>query len=640
MINFPSPPLSPGYIHTANNRSWEWNGATWDAVNGGATGLQGIQGIQGVQGTQGTQGTQGLQGTTGSFGGAAFDYLFNTATGDVNPTSGHITFNNSDATLATVMRISYTDALAVSIYNFLQTIDDSTSNIKGHFTVTKKTDTNNYGMFAITGYHNEHVDHFDVPIAFVSGAPSFTNDLEIIATFARTGDKGDDGAQGTQGIQGIQGIQGVQGTQGTQGTQGIQGEQGIQGTQGIQGRQGIQGIQGSLGAVGATGSQGIQGIQGINGIQGTQGTQGIQGLQGITGPQGATGSQGAQGIQGIQGITGAQGTQGTQGLQGTQGTQGLQGIQGIQGIQGTGGAQGAIGTQGAVGAQGIQGIQGIQGRQGIQGNAGTNGTNGTNGAQGAQGTVGSTGATGSNGGTGAQGAQGSVGSTGSTGATGSTGSTGVQGAQGTSGATILGNTNTWTGTNTFYSNAIGVNRINFRTTAGDASSDPYCLRFVESSYNNCWVEFQLNDDADEELRIYGNSCSGYGCGDISGNLYHRFRSNGYAWHAGDLVAGGTVTAYSDLKLKDNIITIDSALDKVDRLRGVYYTKKSDTTNTRRIGVVAQEIKEILPEVVLDNVDLETKESTLSVDYGSITALLIEAIKELKAEIEQLKSKQT
>lgn len=625
MINFPSPPLSPGYIHTANNRSWEWNGATWDAVNGGATGLQGIQGIQGVQGTQGTQ---GLQGTVGSFGGAAFDYLFNTATGDVNPGSGKIIFNNSDATLATVMRISYTDALAVSIYNFLQTIDDSTSNIKGHFTVTKKTDTNNYGMFAITGYHNEHVDHFDVPIAFISGAPSFTNDLEIIATFARTGDKGDTGSQGTQGIQGIQGTQGAQGEQGIQGIQGIQGVQGTQGTQGIQGRQGIQGIQGTQGVQGTQGTQGIQGIQGNNGIQGTQGTQGIQGLQGITGAQGATGSQGTQGIQGLQGITGSQGTQGTQGLQGTQGTQGLQGI---QGIQGTVGSQGITGIQGSVGAQGTQGIQGIQGRQGIQGSVGTNGTNGTNGsngAQGAQGTVGSTGAGGSNGGTGAQGAQGAAGATG---ATGSTGGTGATGAQGTSGATIDNTDRT-------------LKSLRFTGVGGDSGNgavfDSYAIYQQGGGWTHPYPDLCIGYHTGIKIgaylgyggtRFYNNS-------DWATEIFSVGNGDNHVRAAYNFIAGGTVTAYSDIKLKDNVITIGSALDKVDRLRGVYYTLKDDSTKTRRIGVIAQEIQQVLPEVVLEDVNKITDVSTLSVAYGNITALLIEAIKELKAEVAELKSK--
>jgi hypothetical protein len=98
-----------------------------------------------------------------------------------------------------------------------------------------------------------------------------------------------------------------------------------------------------------------------------------------------------------------------------------------------------------------------------------------------------------------------------------------------------------------------------------------------------------------------------------------------------------ITAYSDLKLKQNIFTIDSALEKVKNLRGVYYTRKDDETNKRKVGVIAQEIELVLPEVVMKNVKEETKEETLSVDYGNITALLIEAIKEQQKQIDELKA---
>ena len=96
---------------------------------------------------------------------------------------------------------------------------------------------------------------------------------------------------------------------------------------------------------------------------------------------------------------------------------------------------------------------------------------------------------------------------------------------------------------------------------------------------------------------------------------------------GNFTATGNVTAYSDIKLKTNITTIDNALDKVSRMRGVMFTRKD--TGAKGTGVIAQEIKEVLPEVVQDG-------ETLSVAYGNIVGVLIEAIKELKAEIEQLK----
>ncbi len=95
--------------------------------------------------------------------------------------------------------------------------------------------------------------------------------------------------------------------------------------------------------------------------------------------------------------------------------------------------------------------------------------------------------------------------------------------------------------------------------------------------------------------------------------------------AGDFVSPGNVTAYSDIRLKDNIRTIDSALDKVTSMRGVYF----DMEGKAGTGVIAQEIEQILPEVVIQG---EYK----SVAYGNIVGVLIEAIKELKAEIEELK----
>jgi hypothetical protein len=85
--------------------------------------------------------------------------------------------------------------------------------------------------------------------------------------------------------------------------------------------------------------------------------------------------------------------------------------------------------------------------------------------------------------------------------------------------------------------ALGVNRINFRNIGGGDDSDPYAMRKVQSSSNTNYLELQLNDDATEEFRIYGNSCVGYGCGAISGNLYHFFRADGTTFHAGNIGIG-------------------------------------------------------------------------------------------------------
>ena len=97
----------------------------------------------------------------------------------------------------------------------------------------------------------------------------------------------------------------------------------------------------------------------------------------------------------------------------------------------------------------------------------------------------------------------------------------------------------------------------------------------------------------------------------------------------NLTCGGNITANSDEKLKTNIETLGGALEKVISLRGVEYDR-IDMQNEHQIGVIAQEIEKIVPEVVYEN------EGIKSVAYGNLVALLIEAIKELKAEVDQLK----
>lgn len=107
--------------------------------------------------------------------------------------------------------------------------------------------------------------------------------------------------------------------------------------------------------------------------------------------------------------------------------------------------------------------------------------------------------------------------------------------------------------------------------------------------------------------------------------------NNFTWDgAGNFTAAGNVTAYSDIRLKTDITKITDALSKVFRLNGYTYTRKD--TGERQTGVVAQEVQKVLPEAVMDTGE------HLSVAYGNMVGLLIEAIKELKAEVDQLKGK--
>ena len=100
---------------------------------------------------------------------------------------------------------------------------------------------------------------------------------------------------------------------------------------------------------------------------------------------------------------------------------------------------------------------------------------------------------------------------------------------------------------------------------------------------------------------------------------------------GTIRATSDVIAFSDKRVKENIITIDNALNKVTKLRGVTYTRNDIDDKTTKIGVIAQEVLKVLPEVVKkDDVGM------YSVAYGNMAGVFIEAIKELKAEVDSLK----
>jgi hypothetical protein len=115
---------------------------------------------------------------------------------------------------------------------------------------------------------------------------------------------------------------------------------------------------------------------------------------------------------------------------------------------------------------------------------------------------------------------------------------------------------------------------------------------------------------------------------------------------GSITATGNITAYysSDKRLKENIIPIDSALDKMDKITGVYFDwsdeyieketggKGNHLIKKHDVGVIAQEIENVLPEVVITRND-----GYKAVKYEKLVALLIQSIKELKKEIDILKN---
>ena len=103
---------------------------------------------------------------------------------------------------------------------------------------------------------------------------------------------------------------------------------------------------------------------------------------------------------------------------------------------------------------------------------------------------------------------------------------------------------------------------------------------------------------------------------------------------GTLTASTEVTVSSDVRFKSNIETIDSALDKVKAMRGVYFDKHG-AEDRRSVGVIAQEMQEVMPEVVVTD---DTEDKHLSVAYGNLVGVLIEAVKELSDKVEKLEAK--
>jgi hypothetical protein len=226
--------------------------------------------------------------------------------------------------------------------------------------------------------------------------------------------------------------------------------------------------------------------------------------------------------------------------------------------------QGGTGATGGPGVQGTTGLQGIAGSNGSQGTAGTNGT---------QGTTGGTGGVGNQGTTGAKGDPGNQGTAGSNGSSiqGATGSTGPQGT---------------TGSGISLSNGANTRILVAQSTTAVA--------------------------ADSNLTYNGSTLA----------------------VGGSITATGNITAYytSDKRQKNNIHLIIDALEKVKKLNGVNWDWNE--TNTDEVtqslpttGLIAQEVLEVLPEVVKQRED-----GYLALDYSKMLGLIVEAIKELDAKL--------
>ena len=380
-------------------------------------------------------------------------------------------------------------------------------------------------------------------------------------------------------------------------------------------------------------------------------------LIGSSGATGSTGSTGAKGQKGQTGNTGGTGGTGGTGAKGDKGQKGQTGGTGGTGGTGAKGQKGQTGGTGAAGTNGSNGSNGAKGQKGAAGTNGTNGSNGSNGAKGQKGEVGGTGAAGTNGSNGSNGAKGQKGQTGGTGGTGATGPAGPNG--GSYHYVDSGDQYTkyrlWGSSSSSY--GIGMVQSQLHGDLAD-----YAMTFQMNNDNN--RGFVWRDDAMSasqgamSLSTRGYLCVaeritvGAGIGDTS------IPATDALEVVGEITATGNITAYSsDARLKNNILNIPNALEKIQSIGGYTFDwdDKVDALGfepeyrKNDAGLLAQEIQSVLPQAVADapfdrEVDPEdnTKiisksgEKYLTVRYEKVVPLLVEAIKELKAEVEELK----
>jgi hypothetical protein len=176
-------------------------------------------------------------------------------------------------------------------------------------------------------------------------------------------------------------------------------------------------------------------------------------------------------------------------------------------------------------------------------------------------------------------------------------------------------------------------------TVGDANATSYAgISFGQNADNRGWMIYDNEDDyiyfgTKEDGVFAPNSIFiksgdlGIGTSSMSADLHV----------VGDICYTGSIGTCSDLRYKKDIKTLDNALDRVGRLRGVSFNWKKDEfpqhefSDENQVGLIAQEVKEVFPEVVSEDND-----GYFNIDYTKLAPLLIEAIKELKQENEELK----
>lgn len=108
--------------------------------------------------------------------------------------------------------------------------------------------------------------------------------------------------------------------------------------------------------------------------------------------------------------------------------------------------------------------------------------------------------------------------------------------------------------------------------------------------------------------------------------------NGTSYFNGNMTVNGTITELSTINIKTNVETLDGALDKVEKMRGVSYNRKDN--HKKEIGFIAEEVDEVYPEFV----EYDEQGNPVGLHYARLTAVLLQSVKELSSRIKELEKR--
>ena len=183
----------------------------------------------------------------------------------------------------------------------------------------------------------------------------------------------------------------------------------------------------------------------------------------------------------------------------------------------------------------------------------------------------------------------------------------------------------------------------------DSANTAYYTRPASSSYINTLQtagQIQVGASGSSFLYLGGTSGNYFRFHTNNADTYLDMNCGNIYWRQGastrfyfytttaNMTINGSLTQNSDIRVKENIVEISDCISKIQAIRGVYYNRTDFNTDITKIGVIAQEVEEVLPELILEAPDTGLK----SVAYAELTAVLINAVKEQQVIIDDLKSR--